>query len=198
MSRLLRNASRSVAALTLQTMGMVRTRFARKLGTAAAATVLAFVLSSSAVLAADDGSLQYDPSGVPHAGGQGGAQPSAVPAPAPGGVTRPGHPLPGPANAQAPPTDGGRQNPLPQSPSAPALITVNPWAIDPGVENTLNLFGRNLSAKTTIKIGGIAAQVPDPPDEWHLLVHIPANLLSEGRHNVVLTNADGQVDEAIG
>jgi hypothetical protein len=78
------------------------------------------------------------------------------------------------------------------------LITVNPWAIDPGVENTLNLFGRNLSAKTTIQIAGMTVQVADSPDEWHLLVHLPANLLSEGRHNVVLTNADGQADEAIG
>jgi hypothetical protein len=60
------------------------------------------------------------------------------------------------------------------------------------------LFGRNLSAKTTVQIQGITLRIADSPDEWHLLVHIPADLLGEGDHNILLTNADGQSDDAIG
>ncbi len=96
------------------------------------------------------------------------------------------------------PAGGTRKNPLPPSPKAPALITVDPSTIDPRVENTLNLFGRNLSAETRVQIDSTPVSITYVLDAWHLLVRVPGGVLTDGDHDLVLTNPDGQFDRAVG
>ncbi len=96
------------------------------------------------------------------------------------------------------PSGSTRTNPLPSSPTAPALITVNPSTIDPHVENVLNIFGRNLSAQTLVAVDTVPATIVDAPDAWHLFVRVPAERLEDGKHNILLYNPDGQWDIAMG
>lgn len=117
--------------------------------------------------------------------GGGGGAPQSTPVPS----------LPAPGTL---PAGSTRTNPLPSSPTAPALITVDPSTIDPSIENDLNIFGRNLSADTIVQVDTVPATILQAPDVWHLIVSIPAKRLSEGAHDIVLTNPDGQFDDAMG
>jgi len=107
-------------------------------------------------------------------------------------------PTPTPPQPGTLPAGSTRKNPLPSSPTAPALFAVDPSTIDPRIENTLNLFGRNLSARTLIQIDLVPVRITDVPDSWHLLVLAPAGALSDGEHDIMLTNPDGQFDNAKG
>ncbi len=143
------------------------------------------------------------------------ARPSPTPSPTPTAttVTSPkpkpsggggGAPKPNPTavpSLAAPgtlPAGSTRTNPLPSSPTAPALITVDPSTIDPGIENDLNIIGRNLSTQTIVQVDTVPATILDAPDASHVIVSLPANRLTEGAHDIVLTNPDGQFDDAIG
>jgi hypothetical protein len=75
---------------------------------------------------------------------------------------------------------------------------VDPSTIDPTQENSLNIFGRNLSPDTIVQVGTVGLRVADAPDAWHLIVLVPANKLSDGPYDIVLTNPDGQFDDAMG
>jgi hypothetical protein len=96
------------------------------------------------------------------------------------------------------PAGSTRTNPLPSSPTAPALITVDPSSIDPQQENSLAIFGRNLSQDTIVQAGTVGLRVADAPDASHLIVVVPARALSDGTYNIGLTNPDGQFDDAMG
>ena len=121
-------------------------------------------------------------------GGSGGSTKSSP-------TTSPAPSLPSPGTL---PAGSTRTNPLPSSPTAPALITVDPSSIDPGVENALNIFARNVSADTRVQIDNVPAVVLDSPDAWHIIVSVPSKRLADGRRDVVLTNPDGQFDDAMG
>jgi len=75
---------------------------------------------------------------------------------------------------------------------------VDPSTIDPGVENDLNIFGRNVSADTQVQVDNVPATVLNAPDAWHIIVSVPAKRLAEGARDIVLTNPDGQFDDAVG
>jgi len=96
------------------------------------------------------------------------------------------------------PAGSTRTNPLPSSPTAPALITVTPSTIDPGQENTLAILGRNLSRDTIVQIGTVGLRIADAPDASHLIVVLRAQALTDGTYTIGLTNPDGQFDDAIG
>ena len=96
------------------------------------------------------------------------------------------------------PAGSTRTNPLPSSPTAPALITVDPSSIDPQKENSLAIFGRNLSRDTIVQAGTVGLRVADAPDASHLIVVVPARALTDGTYNIGLTNPDGQFDDAMG
>ncbi len=120
---------------------------------------------------------------------------NATPKPKPSGVTTAAPSLPPPGTVPARST---RTNPLPSSPTAPALITVDPSTIDPGVDNALNIFGRNLSAQTEAQVDTVPVAIIDIPDAWHLIVSLPKGSLHDGTHDIVLRNPDGQFDDARG
>ncbi len=136
-----------------------------------------------------------------------GAEASGKPSPS---STAPGNPTPKPSNGKAAPSlpppgtlpvGSTRTNPPPSSPTAPALITVDPSTIDPGVDNALNIFGRNLSPQTLVQVdtvNTVPAAVIDVPDAWHLIVSLPKGSLHDGTHDIVLFNPDGQLDDAMG
>ena len=87
----------------------------------------------------------------------------------------------------------------PHQPAAvAALITVDPSTIDPQQENSLDIFGRNLSQDTIVQVGTVGLRVADAPDAWHLMVVVPARALTDGTYDIGLTNADGQFDDAMG
>jgi hypothetical protein len=44
----------------------------------------------------------------------------------------------------------------------------------------------------------VPATILDAADAWHLIVSIPAGRLTQGTNDIVLTNPDGQFDDAIG
>jgi hypothetical protein len=96
------------------------------------------------------------------------------------------------------PAGSTRTNPLPSSPTAPALITVDPSTIDPEQENTLAILGRNLSQDTIVQIGTVGLRIADAPDASHLIVVLRARALTDGTYTIGLTNPDGQFDDAIG
>jgi len=75
---------------------------------------------------------------------------------------------------------------------------VDPSLIDPQQENSLAIFGRNLSRDTIIQAGTIGLRVADAPDASHLIVVVPARALTDGIYNIGLTNPDGQFDDAMG
>ena len=89
------------------------------------------------------------------------------------------------------PAGSTRTNPLPSSPTAPALITVDPSTIDPEQENTLAIFGRNLSHDTIVQIGTVGLRIADAPDASHLVIVLRARALTDGTYNIWLTNPDG-------
>ncbi len=115
--------------------------------------------------------------------------------PKPSGNTKAAPSLPPPGTV---PVGSTRTNPLPSSPTAPALITVDPSTIDPGVDNALNIFGRNLSAQTQVQVDAVPVAIIDVPDAWHLIVSLPNGSLHDGTHDIVLINPDGQFDDALG
>ena len=96
------------------------------------------------------------------------------------------------------PAGSTRTNPLPLSPTAPALITVDPSKIDPEQEHTLAIFGRNLSRDTIVQIGTVGLRIADAPDASHLIVVLRARALTDGTYDIWLTNPDGQFDDAMG
>jgi len=96
------------------------------------------------------------------------------------------------------PVGSTRTNPLPSSPTAPALFTIDPSTIDPQQENSLAIFGRNLSKDTIVQAGTVGLRVADAPDASHLIVVVPARALTDGTYNIGLTNPDGQFDDAMG
>lgn len=120
---------------------------------------------------------------------------NATPQPKPSGTTKAARSLPPPGTI---PVGSTRTNPLPSSPTAPALITVDPSTIDPGVDNALNIFGRNLSGQTQVQVETVPVAIIDVPDEWHLIVSLPKGSLHDGTHDIVLINPDGQFDDALG
>jgi hypothetical protein len=124
--------------------------------------------------------------------------PSGTATPKPSGNGKPAPSLP-PAGTL--PAGSTRTNPPPSSPTAPALITVDPSTIDPGVDNALNIFGRNLSAQTLVQVdtvNTVPATVIEVPDAWHLIVSLPKGSLRDGTHDIFLFNPDGQFDDAQG
>jgi len=96
------------------------------------------------------------------------------------------------------PAGSTRTNPLPSSPTAPALITVDPSTIDPEQENSLAILGRNLSQDTIVQIGTVGLRIADAPDASHLIVVVRARALTDGTYTIGLTNPDGQFDDAMG
>ncbi len=130
--------------------------------------------------------------------------PTASPKPKPSARTGGSTPTPTPTVVPSLPPPGSlpsgstRTNPLPSSPTAPALITVNPSTIDPRIDNVLSIFGRNLSAQTLVQVDTVPATIVDAPDAWHLFVRVPAERLEDGNHNILLYNPDGQSDLAMG
>ena len=104
-------------------------------------------------------------------------------------------PLPAPGTL---PTGSTRTNPLPSSPTAPALISVDPSTVDPERENTLAILGRNLSRDTIAQIGTVGLRIADAPDASHLIVVVRARAFTDGTYDIWLTNPDGQYDDAMG
>jgi len=119
---------------------------------------------------------------------------TATPKPNPGGNGG-GTSLPSPGTI---PAGSSRLNPLPASPTAPALLTVDPWTIDPQVDTALNIFGRNLSAQTKVQVDTVPLAIINLPDPVHVIVWLPKGALGDGAHDIVLTNLDGQFDDARG
>jgi len=120
-------------------------------------------------------------------------KPSTTPRSSPKAPPSSTAPLPGTL-----PAGSTRTNPLPSSPTAPALITVDPSTIDPDQENSLAILGRNLSRDTIVQIGTVGLRIADAPDASHLIVVVQARALTDGTYNIGLTNPDGQFDDAMG
>lgn len=107
--------------------------------------------------------------------------------------TKPPQPAPGTL-----PAGSTRTNPLPTSPTAPALFEVDPVVIDPTKDSVLNIVGRNLSAQTVVQVDVTLATILDVPDPWHLIVRIPGGLLKDGSHDIIMRNPNGELDDARG